>query len=121
LRAAIGPIEQTDAPSPGENRQNIGQQSNGAKVSLTDERRETMAARLEHANINVGDIDEAIRFITTAFPEFRVRGRGEVEGRPWMHVGTDTSYLALNEFQSEGKRDPQFWRGAAQPFGLRGG
>lgn len=67
-----------------------------------------MAARLEHANINVGNIDEAIRFITTAFPEFRVRGRGEVEGRPWVHVGTDTSYLALNEFQSDAKRDPQF-------------
>lgn len=59
-----------------------------------------MAARLEHANINVRNIDEAIRFLTTAFPEFRVRGRGEVEGRPWVHVGTDTSYLALNEFQN---------------------
>jgi catechol 2,3-dioxygenase-like lactoylglutathione lyase family enzyme len=58
-----------------------------------------MAARLEHANINVWSIDEAIRFLTTAFPEFRVRGRGEVEGRPWVHVGTDDSYLALNEFE----------------------
>jgi catechol 2,3-dioxygenase-like lactoylglutathione lyase family enzyme len=59
-----------------------------------------MSARLEHANINVRSIDEAIRFLTTAFPEFRVRGRGEVEGRPWVHVGTDCSYLALNEFPS---------------------
>ena len=48
-----------------------------------------MAARLEHANINVRSIDETIRFLTAAFPEFRVRGRGEVEGRPWVHVGTD--------------------------------
>jgi catechol 2,3-dioxygenase-like lactoylglutathione lyase family enzyme len=58
-----------------------------------------MAARLEHANINVRSIDETIRFLTAAFPEFRVRGRGEVEGRPWVHVGTDDSYLALNEFE----------------------
>jgi catechol 2,3-dioxygenase-like lactoylglutathione lyase family enzyme len=108
LRTTIGPIEQTDAPVTGEECQNIGQRSNGVKVSLTNERRDTMAARLEHANINVRDIDEAIRFITTAFPEFRVRGRGEVEGRPWVHVGTDTSYLALNEFQADAKRDPQF-------------
>ncbi len=78
-----------------------------------------MAARLEHANINVGSIDEAIQFLTTAFPEFRVRGRGEVEGRPWVHVGTGSSYLALNEFEDEvggsagrasGAREPAFGR-----------
>ena len=60
-----------------------------------------MSARLEHANINVRSIDEAIRFLTAAFPEFRVRGRGEVDGRPWVHVGTDSSYLALNEFPDD--------------------
>lgn len=60
-----------------------------------------MAARLEHANINVRSIDEAIRFLTAAFPEFRVRGRGAVDGRPWVHVGTESSYLALNEFQPD--------------------
>ncbi len=78
-----------------------------------------MPARLEHANINVRSIDEAIRFLTAAFPEFRVRGRGEVEGRPWVHVGTEQSYLALNEFESEaggstggasGTREPAFGR-----------
>lgn len=58
-----------------------------------------MGPRLEHANINVRSIDEAIRFLTTAFPEFRVRGRGEAEGRPWVHFGSDASYLALNEFR----------------------
>jgi catechol 2,3-dioxygenase-like lactoylglutathione lyase family enzyme len=47
----------------------------------------------------VRNIAEAIRFLTTAFPEFRVRGRGEKEGQPWVHVGTESSYLALNEFQ----------------------
>lgn len=60
-----------------------------------------MAARLEHANISVGNIDEAIRFITAAFPEFAIRGRGEVDGRPWVHIGTASSYLALNEYDGE--------------------
>jgi catechol 2,3-dioxygenase-like lactoylglutathione lyase family enzyme len=67
-----------------------------------------MAARLEHANINVGNIDEAIRFLTTAFPEFQVRGRGEVDGRPWVHVGTASSYLALNELHSDSEQSHPF-------------
>jgi catechol 2,3-dioxygenase-like lactoylglutathione lyase family enzyme len=72
------------------------------------ERRCEMAARLEHANINVGNIDEAIRFVTTAFPEFHVRGRGEVDGRPWVHVGTESSYLALNELDGEARPSGEF-------------
>ena len=54
-------------------------------------------AFLEHANMTVSDLDEAVRFITTAFPHFRVRGRGESNGRPWLHVGTDTTYVAFSE------------------------
>jgi len=61
-----------------------------------------MTARLEHANINVGSIDEAIQFITSALPEFRVRGRGEVDGRSWVHVGTESSYVAVNEYNRAG-------------------
>ena len=34
------------------------------------------AIRLEHANVSVRDIHEMIRFLQTAFPEFRVRGEG---------------------------------------------
>lgn len=33
-----------------------------------------MAVRLEHANLTVRDIEGMIRFLQTAFPEFRVRG-----------------------------------------------
>lgn len=69
-----------------------------------------MAARLEHANINVGKIDQAVRFVTTAFPEFRVRGRGEVDGRPWVHVGSESSYLALNEFEGDERPLREFGR-----------
>jgi catechol 2,3-dioxygenase-like lactoylglutathione lyase family enzyme len=76
-----------------------------------------MAARLEHANINVRSIDEAIRFLTTAFPEFRVRGRGEKEGQPWVHVGTENSYLALNEFQDEPGTGDADGVSAANEFG----
>ena len=32
-----------------------------------------MTVRLEHANIGVRDIDGMIRFLQTAFPEFRIR------------------------------------------------
>jgi hypothetical protein len=43
-----------------------------------------MATRLEHANISVRDIDGMIRFLQTAFPEFRVRGEGITrEGAGW--------------------------------------
>ena len=56
-----------------------------------------MAARLEHANLNVRDIDGVIRFLQTAFPEFRVRHEGvTARGSRWVHVGTDESYVALN-------------------------
>jgi hypothetical protein len=36
-----------------------------------------MAVRLEHANLTVRDVEGTIRFLQTAFPEFRVRGEGK--------------------------------------------
>lgn len=56
-----------------------------------------MAVTLEHANLTVDSIDACVQFLTTAFPEFAIRGRGMVDGRRWVHVGTDDSYIALNE------------------------
>ncbi len=67
---------------------------------------------LEHANITVADIDEAIVFLTTAFPDFKVRGKGESEQagviRKWLHIGTDETYIALEQVSSEeiGDRRP---------------
>ena len=56
-----------------------------------------MTARLEHANITVHDVDGVIRFLLTAFPEFRVRrDRTEKDGSRWVHVGSDDNYVALN-------------------------
>ena len=57
-----------------------------------------MAVRLEHANLTVFDIDAMIRFLRTAFPEFRVRGEGVSQaGDRWVHVGTDETYIALSQ------------------------
>ncbi len=57
-----------------------------------------MSCRLEHANLTVRDLNATVRFLTTAFPEFRVRG-GSTEGdsNPWLHVGTESTYLAISQ------------------------
>ena len=61
-----------------------------------------MAVRLEHANLCARDIDGMIRFLQTAFPEFHVRGEGRGrDGTRWVHVGTDETYIALNQAKSE--------------------
>lgn len=60
-----------------------------------------MTIRLEHANIDVRNIDEAVRFLSAAFPEFRVRRENRNEGRSWVHFGIDDTYIALNEASEE--------------------
>ncbi len=51
---------------------------------------------LEHANITVNNIQEAIKFFQTAFPHFKIRGQGN-EMREWVHLGDDTTYIAINK------------------------
>ncbi len=60
-----------------------------------------MTIRLEHANMVVRNIDDTVRFLTAALPEFRIRREGLNEGRRWMHIGTDDTYIALNESSDE--------------------
>jgi len=61
-----------------------------------------MTTRLEHANLIVRDIAETIRFLQTAFADFRLRGEGKSPmGRRWVHIGNDETYIALNEAVSE--------------------
>ena len=61
-----------------------------------------MAVRLEHANLIVRDVEGMIRFLQTAFPEFRVRGAGtSVDGSRWVHVGTQETYIALSPAKTE--------------------
>jgi catechol 2,3-dioxygenase-like lactoylglutathione lyase family enzyme len=56
-----------------------------------------MTVRLDHANLAVRDVDAAARFLSTALPDFRVRGAGAWYGRRWIHVGNDAVYVALYE------------------------
>jgi catechol 2,3-dioxygenase-like lactoylglutathione lyase family enzyme len=57
-----------------------------------------MPVRLDHANLAVRDLDGAIRFLRSAFPEFRVRAEGTTwRGARWVHLGTDDVYLALSQ------------------------
>ena len=51
---------------------------------------------LEHANITVSNLKDAILFFQTAFPHFEVRGGGN-ENREWVHLGDERTYLALNQ------------------------
>ena len=52
---------------------------------------------LEHANITVTNLDSAAKFFQTTFPDFKIREGGNNEGRRWIHLGDDSTYLALNE------------------------
>lgn len=57
-----------------------------------------MTVRLEHANLLVRDIEATIQFLMTAFPEFKIRFDGrDANGRRWVHVGTDETYIALSQ------------------------
>jgi len=57
-----------------------------------------MQGEVEHANIDVVDLEATVAFLTTALPHFKVRHRGKtVDGVAWLHIGTDSTYLALNQ------------------------
>ena len=65
--------------------------------------------RLEHVNLVVKDLNATLEFIQTAFPDWDVRGRGESEWygkkRQWLHVGTNDTYITLNEGSDGSNRD----------------
>lgn len=52
---------------------------------------------LEHANITVNNLESSVIFFKTAFPDFEIRGGGESNGRKWIHLGNEITYIALNE------------------------
>ncbi|NRA67399.1 MAG: VOC family protein [Pseudobacteriovorax sp.] len=57
-----------------------------------------MKTYLEHANITVPNIDEAIAFLTTIDPTFRVRhDETPKDSYRWAHVGHSDFYIALQE------------------------
>ena len=65
-----------------------------------------MVSYLEHVNITVIDVDEAIRFLQTAMPDWKVRADvsdEESNCRRWVHLGTDTNYIAIEDRGAKGK------------------
>ncbi len=67
-----------------------------------------MLPRVEHVNLTVSSLDEAIRFLTTAVPEFSVRHRAVIDGKEWAHVGTPYSYIAFTEASDRQKSQPPY-------------
>ena len=59
---------------------------------------------LEHANITVRDLEKAIHFFQTAFPDFKVRGGGTQNNRKWVHLGNETTYVALNRSLTDAEK-----------------
>lgn len=65
-----------------------------------------MTQRLEHANLCVKNVEQMIGFLKTAFPDFRVRGEGvSQKGTKWLHIGTDDTYIALQQALLESDSD----------------
>jgi catechol 2,3-dioxygenase-like lactoylglutathione lyase family enzyme len=77
---------------------------------------------VEHVNATVQDIDRAARFITTALPEWRVRGGGTMDwyGKTirWLHVGGDAHYIALQSGGDGPGPDWQSHRTAIKHVGI---
>ncbi|OEE90217.1 glyoxalase [Enterovibrio norvegicus FF-162] len=61
--------------------------------------------RIEHINLVMEDIQPTLAFLLAAFPQWRVRGEGDMtwgsaenaSTRHWLHVGDDDYYLTLND------------------------
>jgi len=53
---------------------------------------------LEHIHVGVRSLAASERFLQAAVPEFTTRGGGDAPGYgPWLHIGTDSNYIALTE------------------------
>ncbi len=67
--------------------------------------------KLEHANLVVTNLEETKKFLLTAFPEWKERGRGTgtwgEKERTWLHIGTDDYYITLNDNGDGLNRDLQ--------------
>jgi catechol 2,3-dioxygenase-like lactoylglutathione lyase family enzyme len=57
--------------------------------------------RLEHINLVVSDIPQALKFYQAAFPHWQIRaeGSGDWLGKPrnWLHFGDDYNFITLND------------------------
>ena len=72
-----------------------------------------MVTKIEHANITVPDIDEAIRFLKIVAPDFKVRKDVKpTDSYRWVHIGNEACYFALQEPHLDGnpKNQPQTYK-----------
>lgn len=64
---------------------------------------------LEHINLVVSNIEQALKFYQAAFPHWSIRGGGTNEwngkSRNWLHFGDDYQYLAFNDNGVDENRD----------------
>ncbi|MFG1490142.1 VOC family protein [Oceanospirillum sp. HFRX-1_2] len=64
---------------------------------------------LEHVNLVVSDLVASLKFYRAAFPQWKVRAKGESNWygkvRNWLHYGDDYQYLALNDSGTGHNRD----------------
>ncbi|MBO1256384.1 VOC family protein [Alteromonas sp. 5E99-2] len=64
---------------------------------------------LEHINLTVSNIDEALTFYRAAFPDWVIRGEGEQVwfGKPrrWLHFGNEHYYIVLCDNGEGSNRD----------------
>lgn len=56
-----------------------------------------MKPYVEHANLTVRRLENTIKFLQTAIPDFSVRHQGQQPTHRWCHIGTEDTYLALQE------------------------
>ena len=73
---------------------------------------------LEHINMTVEDIDKSIQFFQAAFPEFKIRideGKGEER---WVHLGTDDTYIALQQNGNPTHRAKDYSRSGINHLGF---
>lgn len=65
--------------------------------------------QLEHLNLVVRDIPNALKFYQAAFPQWKIRDRGEQTWfgvqRQWLHFGDDYQYLTFNDNGDSDNRD----------------
>ncbi|GLX78622.1 glyoxalase [Thalassotalea insulae] len=57
--------------------------------------------RIEHLNLVVADLEQALTFYQAAFPYWKIRQRGQSpwsgKMRNWLHFGDDFQYLTFND------------------------
>ncbi len=74
---------------------------------------------LEHANLTVRSIDKAVEFFQLAFPEFKIRGGGGIGTDRWLHLGTEATYIALEQGKDiETNNRPDYVRNAINHLGF---